>query len=134
MSEAGWPVVALTIRHDRIDNFWFSLIHELVHVITHLGDSNSSFYDDLDADPSDDALESEADQLARDFLIPVEEWENSAANLIPPHDTVVQLANKLRIHPAIVAGRVRYDAGNFKILHGLVGYRGVRRLFPKIEW
>lgn len=134
MSEAGWPVVALTIRHDRIDNFWFSLIHELVHVMVHLGDSNASFYDDLDTDPSDDALETQADQLARDFLIPAAEWENSAANLIPSHDTVVQLADKLRIHPAIVAGRVRYDARNFKILHGVVGYRGVRRLFPEIEW
>jgi len=30
------PIVTLTLRHDRIDNFWFALLHELVHVHKHL--------------------------------------------------------------------------------------------------
>jgi HTH-type transcriptional regulator/antitoxin HigA len=30
------PVIALTLRYDRLDNFWFVLLHELFHVIKHL--------------------------------------------------------------------------------------------------
>ena len=32
----GRPVIGLTLRYDRIDNFWFSLMHELAHVSLHL--------------------------------------------------------------------------------------------------
>src|SRR5690606_14457409 len=32
----GSPVVALTLRYDRLDNFWFTLFHELAHVGLHL--------------------------------------------------------------------------------------------------
>jgi HTH-type transcriptional regulator/antitoxin HigA len=38
---SGRPIVALTLRHDRIDNFWFALMHELAHVALHLTPENS---------------------------------------------------------------------------------------------
>ena len=44
----GRPIVALTLRHDRIDNFWFALLHELAHVARHLTPESSVFIDDLD--------------------------------------------------------------------------------------
>ena len=66
----GRPVIGLTLRFDRIDNFWFSLMHELAHVGLHLDQGQDEpFIDDLslkDADP----LEAEADQHAQDALIP----------------------------------------------------------------
>ena len=34
----GAPMVALTPRHDRLDHFWFSLMHELAHIVLHLDD------------------------------------------------------------------------------------------------
>ena len=36
-SHEGRPVIGLTLRYDRIDNFWFTLLHELAHVGLHLG-------------------------------------------------------------------------------------------------
>ena len=36
MPETGAPVIGMTIRHDRIDNFWFVLLHELAHIAAHL--------------------------------------------------------------------------------------------------
>src|SRR5690606_3956826 len=36
LTEAGTPVVALTVRYDRLDNFWFTLLHECAHVVKHL--------------------------------------------------------------------------------------------------
>lgn len=44
----GTPVIGLTIRHDRIDNFWFCLLHELTHVAKHLSGSAPIIIDDLD--------------------------------------------------------------------------------------
>ena len=53
----------MTLRYDRLDNFWFVLFHELVHIIKHLhkGDIESIF-DDLDAKADD--IEQEADEQA----------------------------------------------------------------------
>jgi HTH-type transcriptional regulator/antitoxin HigA len=43
---------------------------------------------------------------------------------------VIALANKLRIHPAIVAGRARYETNNWRILNSLLGTTGeVRKNF-----
>ena len=47
--EDSTPVVGLTLRYDRIDNFWFCLLHELAHIVLHLGKENQNlFVDDMD--------------------------------------------------------------------------------------
>ena len=44
----GTPVIGLTLRYDRLDNFWFCLLHELAHIGRHMsGTSNEAFVDDL---------------------------------------------------------------------------------------
>ena len=58
------PVVALTIRYDRIDNFWFVLMHELIHISRHLNADLTAFYDDLDVEDKTSIQEQEADDLA----------------------------------------------------------------------
>ena len=43
------PIIGMTLRHDsRLDNFWFTLMHELAHVALHSGQENTEFIDDLD--------------------------------------------------------------------------------------
>ena len=124
----GTPIIALTLRHDRIDHFWFCLCHELAHISLHFNnDENDCFFDDLDVEG--DSLEKEADRLARDSLIPPEEWQKIANN--PTKNSIFYLANKLRIHPAIVAGRIRYEKQNWCIFSPIVGYRKVKKLFPE---
>ena len=63
MPKDGKPVIGLTLRYDRLDNFWFSLMHELAHVARHL-DVEKSFYDDFDTESKKDPVEDEADKLA----------------------------------------------------------------------
>ncbi len=128
------PIIGLTIRHDRVDNFWFCLMHELVHVAKHLGPEARRFCDDLDADPGDDIREREADDVASDALIPKEEWNSSPARSLHSPDAVFDLADKLRIHPAIVAGRIRYESGRYRVLSGLVSHGEVRKLFTDVNW
>ncbi len=119
------PIVALTLRHDRLDNFWFALMHELIHIQRHLKASHLFIADNLDDKTRSSTEEHEADRLARDALIPVSEWERAAVRTVPTVENTVALADHLRIHPAIVAGRVRYESNNWRLLTGLLGEKGV---------
>ena len=125
----GTPVVALTLRYDRTDNFWFCLLHELAHIGRHLeGGKDTVFVDDLNLQAVD-VKESEADEWALDAAIPREIWESSSVRERPTPMAVVQFANKLHIHPAIVAGRVRFERKNFRMLSHFVGKGEIRRHF-----
>lgn len=129
MSSLGTPVIGMTLRHDRIDNFWFCLMHELAHVRLHIGTDVSQFYDDLDLKHTDDPRETEADQLAQEALIPSQIWKRSPASRLRSRDAVLDLANQLGVHPAIVAGRIRLKYKAYRVLSQLVGHGQVRRLF-----
>lgn len=123
------PVIALTLRYDRIDHFWFTLFHELGHVFRHLGESEAEFYlDELDISTSDDK-EQAADQFASESLIRDDVMEKAALFDEYSKDKVTEFARKHNIHPAIVAGRIRYKNNNYRILWSLVGKGEVRRLF-----
>lgn len=128
------PVVGLTLRYDRLDNFWFGLMHELAHVHLHLRSPGESFYDDLDADEGQDTREREADSFAREALIPLERWEQSPARFLRSPEAAQHLAEQLRIHPSIVAGRMRYESQTYRILGQLLGRGRVRIHFPHQKW
>src|SRR6267378_154781 len=74
-SPNGTPVIGLTLRYDRLDNFFFCLFHELGHVVKHIAtDKAELFLDDLDQ-RSTEKLEKEADAFARQHLVPEGEWQ-----------------------------------------------------------
>ena len=123
----GTPVIALTLRHDRLDNFWFCLLHELIHVWKHFkNEENNFFIDDLDVEGSD--LETQTDNLTRDTLIPKKEWDKENDNFNNSYD-VINFANKHKINHAIVAGRIRWKKNNYRIFSRLVGHGEVRKFF-----
>lgn len=128
MTQDGKPVIALTLRYDRLDNFWFTLMHELAHLSLHFdGEGIQFFYDDLDVTHNND-YEREADALANEALIPGDTWDTFDLNITPFADEVEDLAESLNIHPAILAGRIQFKLGNYRILSNLVGHKGVRKL------
>ena len=128
------PIIALTIRYDRIDNFWFTLMHELAHVALHLRNEPMGFYDDLESEDQGVRHEREADELAGEALIPEEDWNDSLASGLRPPEAAEELASRLGIHPAIVAGRMRREFRAYRLLNNLVGHRKVRILFPEVNW
>ena len=134
LSKEGRPVIGLTIRHDRIDNFWFTLAHELIHIEKHLKHEDEGFVDDLDAEPGVDNREREADRMAGEAIVSRMVWRRSDAYRQRTPDAVQELALQLRIHPAIIAGRIRHDTRNFRILSQMVGTGKVRKLFADINW
>ena len=132
--ETDRPIIGLSLRHDRIDNFWWCLMHELAHISLHLDADFSTFFDDLDVETQGDKREEEADELAGEALIPREVWEQSPAKSFRSPQSAAHLAKQLGIHPAIVAGYMRHQFNNYRILNQLVGHRQVRRLFPDVLW
>ena len=132
----GQPVIGLTLRYDRIDNFWFCLLHELAHLGRHM-DANEghAFVDDQTLrgveGRREDPKEAQADEWALEALVPRAAWEASAARKRPTPIAVMNLARALQIHPAIIAGRVRFEKKNYRLLSQFVGTGEVWPLFLK---
>ena len=125
--ENGIPIIGLTLRFDRLDNFWFSLVHELVHLWKHV-DHGETFMDDFE-NSSEDKREVEANRIAREAFIPRAIWKRSQAYTAPSVEAIDKLSRELKIHPAIIAGRLRRDQGNYQIFNELVGHNQVRKMF-----
>jgi HTH-type transcriptional regulator / antitoxin HigA len=125
----SFPIIALTLRHDRLDSFWFTLLHELAHLLQACrAPQSESFFDDLEVE-SEDELELEADAVAGEILVPQSEWIASPASKLRSPEAVLHLASRLGVHPAIVAGRIRHDSGDYRKLSRMVGQGRVRHLF-----
>jgi HTH-type transcriptional regulator/antitoxin HigA len=124
------PVIGLTLRHDRLDNFWYTLLHELGHIFLHFNHGLEVGFldDDLDG-PSTEKAEIEADNFAQSQLLPDEIWNVSPARFARSAALISNFAQSQNIHPAIVAGRIRKDRNDYRIFSGLVGHGQVRRLF-----
>lgn len=128
------PVIGMTIRYDRLDNFWFTLMHELAHIVLHFGEGRLQFIDDLDVGAQNDPIEREADSLAGETLIPLGQWNKSPAVQYRSASAALHVAKQLNIHPAIVAGRMRHHWKAFRLLNNLVGHHEVRKCFPETQW
>lgn len=133
--DGGAPIVALTLRYDRIDNFWFSLLHELSHIGRHFDGTSEAFVDDFSLRESplraEDPREREADEWAEEALIPREQWLASGLTVRPSYTGIIAFSQRIGVHPAIVAGRVRHETRNYRAFAPLVGVGGVRQ---QLEW
>ncbi|MCX5801232.1 MAG: ImmA/IrrE family metallo-endopeptidase [Candidatus Eisenbacteria bacterium] len=124
------PVVAVTLRYDRLDNFWFCLCHELGHLALHIEKSEKKqYFDDLDA--QGDSEEKEADSFAEKSLIPPRSWAGTSVRRSYTPGALREYAKRLGIDPAIVAGRIRKEQSNYRLLWQFVGNRQVRRHFAE---
>jgi HTH-type transcriptional regulator/antitoxin HigA len=98
----------MTLRHDRLDNFWFTLAHELAHLYLHLNSAEGAFFDDTEhsSSKSCDPIALEANDLTREMLIPRETWNEVNRRFQPPPngEDVRNFADMFPSVPAIVAG------------------------------
>ena len=121
LDENGRPVIGLTLRFDRLDNFWFVLFHELGHIFLHLmGGSRYDFFDE-DGTAAADRFELEADEFALNSLIPAENWDRCLSRFAMTEEAVRLDAERLAIDASIIAGRIRRERGNYTVLNNLVG-------------
>lgn len=116
------PVVALSLRYDRIDSFWFTLMHEYGHLIKQ---HSGVFLDALDED-SEDENEVQVNGLARDWLIPPDVFNEFTKSQIHFSKVAIEgFASTINRHPGIVLGRLHYS--------DLVPYQNLRRLLVKVS-
>ena len=123
----GAPVIAMTLRHDRVDNFWFTLLHEFCHVARHLNADRRLILDDLDLKGADE-IEDEADRFALDALIAPKLWKKYAVKDLDT-EGVLALAQKADVHPAVVAGRWQREHQDYRRFAKLLGRGEVRATF-----
>jgi HTH-type transcriptional regulator/antitoxin HigA len=123
----GTPIIGLTLRFDRIDSFWFTLLHEVAHLWKHV-DNEETFLDNLDSS-SEDRREVEANRIAKEALIPRIAWKRSDVHLSPSLESIDKLSRELKVHPAIIAGRIRKEHENYTMFNELIGHHQVRKLF-----
>ncbi len=127
MHPKGFPVIALTLRYNRLDNFWFTLFHELGHVMNDLQEMPHGFIDsDIDSQ-STTAKEKAADKFALESFISPEQWEG--LKHLSKADEIRAAAAQLAISPAILAGRLRREARDYRKHRTLIGQGEVRVLF-----
>lgn len=129
VNENGNPVIGMSLRFSRIDNYWFTLMHELSHVLLHYNQLGSPIVDDTEReiDP-EDLIEAQADRMALDLLIPRSMWRGCAAKRSLREDDLFSFANEIGIHPAIVAGRIRNETRSYKFFSKIVNSINVREI------
>jgi len=126
LSREGYPIIAMTLRHDRWDNFWFVLLHEIGHIFLHLLKGIQwTFFDDAQSRASD-LYESEADQFALDALIPEDQWDQCISRFALTPEAVRCDAERLGIAESIIAGRIRNEQQNYRLLNTSIR-TGIRR-------
>jgi len=115
------PIVALTLRHDRIDWFWFTLMHELAHLIE---DRNKTYLDDQDE--SADRREAKANRMAADWLIPRADYVRFIRSKTRFSRRMInEFAAHIDRHPGIVLGRLQRD--------GRMRYKQLRALLERVS-
>ena len=121
-------------RYKPVNTLEYVCIHELAHLKKHLskGETNiiiDEFEQQKSSVSAKDAKEREADKIAQEALIPKKYWNEIALSTDDLSQKTVLIAEKLKIHPAIVAGRIRFEKNNYRILSQFVGRREVKPLF-----
>jgi HTH-type transcriptional regulator / antitoxin HigA len=115
----GSPVVGVSIRFDRIDNFWFVLMHELEHVLREHG--RKSLILDSDLEQEQEAISDEecvANAAAAEFCVSQEELAQFIARKAPlfPERDLIGFSRTLRVHPGLVVGQLQRKTGRYHLL------------------
>jgi HTH-type transcriptional regulator / antitoxin HigA len=121
------PVIGMSFRFDRVDNFWFVLRHECAHVLH--GHGKSAAIIDIDIGPSNTNVDEEeiiANAEAADFCVPAQKMRSFFLRKNPFFSDIdIQAFAKINhVHPGLVVGQLQYMSGQFRVLRQhLVGVK-----------
>ena len=129
----GQPVVALSFRYDRIDWFWFTLMHELGHV---KNEDGLKYEGEIDTDlvgqnafPTDKKpeVEQKADKFSSEYLIPSAKMEDWMGRIGPLYSKqkIRGFALRNQMHPGIVVGQLQR--------RGIISYAQNREMLEKVR-
>jgi len=123
------PAVALSMRYGRMDMFWFTLMHEVAHIIHNDWGSVDTDLAGKDQLPSrlKSQTERRADEAAASMLIPPQEMADFIKLYSPLYSKtrIIQFAHRIKIHPSIIVGQLQH--------RGELGWDGGRGLLTDVR-
>jgi len=99
----GSALLLLTDRNKASDIFWFSLFHEIGHIL------ENDFSSDEGNSESYLRSEEKADQFAKDFLIRPEDYQTFVKKGNFDKSDILDFAEEIDIHPSVVLGRLQNE-------------------------
>jgi HTH-type transcriptional regulator/antitoxin HigA len=125
------PVITVSARVDRLDNFWFTVMHEFAHIRN--GDALSVDSDLLGDEASkapvliENEIERRANEQAAASLIPPREIESFISRVGPLYSKqrIIQFANRVKVHPGIIVGQLHH--------RGEIGFSANREMLVKVR-
>lgn len=114
------PVIGMSVRHDRIDNFWFVLRHELEHVLRGHGRAAAMLDAELEGARAGSGAsvpeeERVANEAAADFCVPSKAMDRFIERKAPffAERDIIGFARTLKIHPGLVAGQLQHRTNRY---------------------
>ncbi len=123
----GHPVIAMSLRFPRLDYFWFTLLHELAHLVLHASQLKEPVFFDVEVNEETDKIEKMANRLAKDSIIDRQSWRNCAPKYDTSDEAVFTYASEQGVHPSLVAGLLRKESGNYKRYSSIINEHDVRK-------
>jgi len=124
----GIPVIGISARFPRYDYFWFTLLHELSHILLHYDQLTSTIYDDFESEELSD-IEIEANRLASDSLVPRMIWNKASVHRSLSDTDLLIAAKQAEVHPAVVAGLLRKRNNDYRIFSKFINQIDIRKAF-----
>lgn len=122
--DQGSPVIGMSMRFDRIDNFWFVVRHELEHVLLGHGRAEAMLDVELDGHTAaigSDVVEEEqlANLAAADFCVPQDKLDGFIARKAPffRDQDVLGFAHTMGVDPGLIAGQLQHRTGRYNRFH-----------------
>ena len=114
------PVIGMSLRLDRIDNFWFVLRHECEHVLQGHGREEAIVDRDIASTDSSQPIPDEeviANAAAAEFCVPKAEMEDFMIRHRPLYseEKVVKFARRMQVHPGLVVGQLQHILHDFRL-------------------
>lgn len=114
-------MILMSFRHRADDHFWFTLFHEIGHLLLH----EASSFVDVEGMEGDDICERQANEFAANMIVP----QNRQAELLslsPNDDTIRRFAISLGVGPGLILGQLQH--------RGIVAHGALRRLRRNWTW
>ena len=125
-------LIGLTLRYKTDDQLWFTLFHEIGHILLHkkycrfvVDNANENLLDNI-VDPAMQKIESEANNFSADTLIPPKELGEFILNGVFTNESIHDFAEMVEIGPGIVVGRLQFE--------GILQYHEGNTLKQRLNW
>jgi HTH-type transcriptional regulator / antitoxin HigA len=123
----GHPVIAMSLRFPRLDYFWFTLLHELAHLVLHNDKLKEPVFFDVEGEETD-LIEKAANRLAKDSLVDRNSWRNCTPKYDPSDRAVKAYASEQGVHASIIAGLLARESGNYARYSKIINEHDVRAI------